>query len=145
METVFYEIGGIGGSTSSFDIDAIMPGYPAETLLFDAIEVRDVVTDFCWGGTPGADIDAVCALSSIPVDCAGGLNGTAIYDQCGECLEPTDPNFNQSCADCAGTPNGVAIFDDCGECLEPTDPNFNQSCADCAGTPNGVAIFDDCG
>ncbi len=83
--------------------------------------------------------------SSLCVDCAGTPNGTAIFDECGECLQPNDPNFNQSCADCAGVPNGTAILDECGECLQPNDPNFNQSCADCAGTPNGTAIFDECG
>lgn len=78
-------------------------------------------------------------------DCAGILDGTALIDECGVCLEQTDPNFNQSCVDCAGIPNGGSIFDDCGDCLEPTDPNFNQSCADCAGILNGTAVLDDCG
>lgn len=64
----YFEIGGIGGSTSGVDIDGIMPDYPAGTLKFDAVEIVDVVDDDCWGGTPGADIDAVCALRSITLD-----------------------------------------------------------------------------
>lgn len=64
----FFEIGGIGGSTSGIDIDEIMPGYAPGTLKFDAVEITDVVDDSCWGGTPGADIDAVCALRSISLD-----------------------------------------------------------------------------
>ncbi|MFZ6052255.1 T9SS type B sorting domain-containing protein [Halocola ammonii] len=141
----YYEVGTLGGATSSFDIDLAIPGYTAGELKFDAIEIKDVLDGDCSTATSGADIDAVCALFSIPSDCAGVPNGTAVIDDCGECLEPNDPNFNQSCADCAGVPNGAAVFDDCGECLEPNDPNFNQSCADCDGVPNGTAVIDDCG
>ncbi|WP_235297330.1 T9SS type B sorting domain-containing protein [Portibacter marinus] len=79
------------------------------------------------------------------VDCAGVLNGTAVVDSCGVCLQPDDPQFNQSCFDCAGEVNGPAIIDSCGVCLQPDDPDFNQSCADCAGTPNGPAVIDSCG
>lgn len=82
--------------------------------------------------------------NALCIDCAGIVNGTAVLDECGVCLQPGDPNFNQSCIDCAGTPNGSAIIDECGECLEPTNPRFNQSCADCAGVPNGTAVFDEC-
>ncbi|MFK8054505.1 MAG: gliding motility-associated C-terminal domain-containing protein [Saprospiraceae bacterium] len=142
----YYYFGFISGATTALDIDALVPGLAAETLLFNAIEIRDIPDRGCAGLTPGADIDAVCALSLVlPPDCAGTPGGTAILDSCGVCLETTDPAFNQSCTDCAGVPNGTSILDDCGVCLEPTDPAFNQSCADCAGAPNGTAIFDDCG
>lgn len=63
------------------------------------------------------------------LDCKGIPNGTAILDDCGVCLEPNDPTFNQSCMDCNGVPNGTAVFDGCDVCLEPNDPTFNQSCA----------------
>ncbi len=140
----YFDFGVIAGSTSSLDIDAIVIGYPYSELRFDAIQITDVPTE-CKGNTPGADIDAVCALSSLVIDCAGTLNGTAVIDDCGECLEPNDLNFNQACVDCAGTPNGTAVIDDCGKYLEPTDLNFNQACVDCADTPNGTAVIDDCG
>lgn len=78
-------------------------------------------------------------------DCSGIVGGTAILDECGVCLEPSSPDFNQSCFDCAGVLNGTAILDSCGVCLEQSDPTFNSSCADCAGTPNGTAVIDDCG
>ena len=100
----YYEFGAISGSTSGFDIDDFMPGYFAGELKFDAIEITDMTTLGCNGSTPGADIDAVCALSSLEVDCAGTPNGTAIYDNCGNCLEPNDPLFNQSCDECIETP-----------------------------------------
>ncbi|MBK8492475.1 MAG: T9SS type A sorting domain-containing protein [Saprospirales bacterium] len=78
----YFEIGGIGGSTSGVDIDGIMPDYPAGTLKFNAVEIVDVVDDVCWGGTPGADIDAVCALRSIVLDdgdTSGVLAGFEVY------------------------------------------------------------------
>lgn len=58
----YFEMGSIPGSTSGIDIDEIMPGYPSGSLKFDAVKITDKNDDFCWGGTPGADIDAVCAL-----------------------------------------------------------------------------------
>ena len=139
----FYYIADIGGSTSSLDIDAIIPGYDSGTLVFDAVEIYDIPDIVCAGPTPGADIDAVCAIYSI--DCAGTQNGNAVLDECGECLELSDPSFNLTCVDCMGLPNGSAVFDDCGECLELSDPNFNMSCADCMGIPNGTAELDECG
>lgn len=64
----FFEIGNISGATSSLDIDNIFPGYLIYTLKFDAIEIMDVDDGSCSGDTPGADIDAVCALTFI--DCS---------------------------------------------------------------------------
>ena len=87
----------------------------------------------------------VVSVAVAACDCNGIPNGTAALDECGICLEPSDPSFNQTCADCSGVPNGARELDECGSCLEPTDPNFNQSCADCAGTPNGIAELDECG
>ena len=133
----YFEVGSVAGSTSAIDIDAVISGIPAEQLKFDAIKITDLEGN-CYPYTPGADIDAVCALSSIVLDCAGVPNGTAVVDTCGVCLEPTDPNFNLSCVefDCAGVPNGTAIIDTCGICLEPNDPEFNLSCV------SGEASFD---
>ncbi len=64
-EDGFYEFGSIGGSTSGFDIDNVMSGYDQQALKFDAIKIMDVVDGSCSGDSPGADIDAVCALSSL--------------------------------------------------------------------------------
>lgn len=62
----YYSFGNIQGSTSFLDIDAIVTGQQEGTLRFDAIKITDV-KDACKGNTPGADIDAVCALASIDV------------------------------------------------------------------------------
>ncbi len=84
-------------------------------------------------------------VNVLTCDCNDVVNGTAILDACGECLEPGDPAFDQSCLDCNGVANGTAEIDDCGVCLDPGDSTFNQSCADCAGTPNGTFLIDNCG
>lgn len=140
----YFSMGSIGGSTSGLDIDDRVVGFTFSELRFDAVRVIDRDGD-CGGRTPGADIDAICALSNIEIDCNGILLGTAIIDSCGVCLDAADPNLNQSCLDCAGTVNGIAVIDNCGLCLDPADPNFNLSCVDCAGTMNGLAMTDDCG
>ena len=70
-------------------------------------------------------------------------SGFAIKDSCGQCLEPTDSNFN-SCIDCKGAVNGSAETDLCGQCLEPQNPKFNN-CVDCARIPFGSAMIDSCG
>ncbi|MEO0776139.1 MAG: T9SS type A sorting domain-containing protein [Bacteroidota bacterium] len=63
----YYDFGNIAGSTSSLDIDSKLGNnYPAEALKFDAIQITDI-PGTCSGSFPGADIDAVCALSSF--DC----------------------------------------------------------------------------
>jgi len=78
------------------------------------------------------------------IDCFGVLNGNYEIDECGECLNPDDQNFNQSCVDCLGVPNGNYEIDECGECLNSDDQNFN-SCIDCAGILNGTNEIDECG
>jgi gliding motility-associated-like protein len=143
----YFTVGVIEGSTTGLDIDAILPGFANGDLRFDAIQLRDDQDGSnCSGPTTGADIDAVCAISSMPpVDCRGVARGTAMLDACGECLELTDPNFNQSCADCAGVPNGTYVIDSCGTCLPGSSPEFNAECTDCAGILFGNSVVDNCG
>ncbi|MEM6963570.1 MAG: hypothetical protein AAF573_02310 [Bacteroidota bacterium] len=71
----FYDFGIISGSTTSLDIDGLITGCVPGDLQFDAIEITDVDDGSCSGGTPGADIDAVCALSNIATEiCFNGLD-----------------------------------------------------------------------
>src|SRR5690554_4278255 len=60
----FYEFGGIGGALAAVDIDAFFDDLPPASVFFDAIKIIDAPGS-CSTSTPGADIDAVCALSSI--------------------------------------------------------------------------------
>jgi len=61
----FFELGVLEGSTSSLDIDGLLPPAPAGLLRFDAVQLRDDPNDSSpCGGATGADIDAVGALAS---------------------------------------------------------------------------------
>ena len=124
----YFDMGNIDGSTSGLDIDNIIPGFVFADLRFDAVRVRDLFGN-CDIRTPGADIDAICALSGVQIDCQGTVFGTAIIDDCGICNDPLDSLFNLSCSDCAGNFGGTAILDLCGDCFEPDDPLINQACA----------------
>ncbi len=104
-----------------------------------------VIADFAFTQTEvEEDWEEFCQVLQ-ETDCAGTVDGTAVIDNCGKCLEMSDPDFNNTCADCAGVTGGSSIVDSCGVCLLPDDPTFNQSCADCAGVPNGASIIDECG
>lgn len=142
----YFTVGVIDGATTAFDVDAVLPGFADGSLRFDAVQLRDDQDGDCAGAITGADIDAVCALSTAPpVDCRGVARGTAVLDACGECMELTDPGFNQSCVDCAGVPNGLSVIDTCGTCLLPSSPGFNAACTDCTGTLFGPSVIDGCG
>ena len=66
-------------------------------------------------------------------------------DDCGVCLDPTDSNWNSTCAGCDGEPNSGKEFDECDDCLDPDDSNWNESCKGCDGVVNSNLDFDDCG
>ena len=42
--------------------------------------------------------------------------GLSVVDQCGLCLLPDDPTFDQSCLDCNGVAFGAGVLDRCGVC-----------------------------
>lgn len=67
----YFEFGRVEGSTSSLDLDAVISGFPAAALKFNAIKLIDIEDRDCSGITSGADLDAVCALSSIPLEVCG--------------------------------------------------------------------------
>lgn len=121
----------------------------SEDSIFNPRDMRDI---------PEFDIyflvnfdHPVCPVDSVrfPIDlaicdCMGIPNGDAVMDECGLCLLPNDPSFND-CADCLGVLNGEAVLDTCGVCLSPNDPEFNNSCRDCSGEIFGEAVIDLCG
>ena len=62
----FYEIGKIYGATSSIDIDFYFPGFSAEELVFDAVQLIDDPNEGDISGPyVGADIDAVGAIGTV--------------------------------------------------------------------------------
>ena len=76
----------MGWETRAFEFDAIET---TTTLLFASL-------------TPGKCGPAIDNVKIIGIcDCAGTPNGTAVVDDCGVCLEPTDPQFNACLTDCS--------------------------------------------
>ena len=66
----FYDVGKVFGGTDSIDLDAVFPNHAAGTLKFDAVQlVDDPGEGSRRGGTAGADIDAIAAISSAFADC----------------------------------------------------------------------------
>jgi len=64
----YYPVGSISGNDYSIDIDLIWGGVSSGQMRFDAVRIEDI-NGICNLSTPGADIDAVEALSS--KDCTG--------------------------------------------------------------------------
>jgi hypothetical protein len=61
----WYSIGSVGGSTSGIDIDQWFPGFPAGSLIFDAVQIVDDPNQGPnTGDWVGADIDAIGVISS---------------------------------------------------------------------------------
>ena len=121
----FYEFGSVGGSTADVDIDAFFTDATGNTLLFDAIKITDDGSG-CGGSTPGADIDGVCALSSLPCSigapCDDGDPNTEndVFQPDCECVgEPIFdcPDLMANNGDTCGT-DGDGTVVDC-ECLFP--------------------------
>ncbi len=74
----YYVVGEIRGTNTVVDIDNTLPGLEEGVLIFDAVKIVDIPDLDCSTTiNPGADIDAVCALQSISMDCAGGLGGNS--------------------------------------------------------------------
>ena len=83
-EDDFYLLGELKGSTSALDIDDIIVGLPKESIFFDAVKVYDIPPSFCVNKSPGADIDAICAISSTP---------TVIAENCFDGTDNTNDNL----------------------------------------------------
>ena len=62
----YYDFGSIQGSTRALDIDDFLTqAYAGGTLQFTSVKLTDVPETCGSEDSPGADIDAVCALTSI--------------------------------------------------------------------------------
>ena len=63
-EDGFFFIDSVGGEVSGVDIDSYL-NLPAGSVFFDQVKIVDDGLDFDCEDSPGADIDAVCAISSV--------------------------------------------------------------------------------
>ena len=89
----YYEFGMIMGSTASVDIEEFVPGFTMGILKFNAIKITDVPNIGCDSRAPGADIDAVCALSSVSSEvCDNGID-----DDLDGFIDCDDPQLVNDC------------------------------------------------
>ncbi|HRX29138.1 MAG TPA: gliding motility-associated C-terminal domain-containing protein [Saprospiraceae bacterium] len=100
VSTGFFYIALIGGSTSGLDIDSYIQNASGGTLKFKEIKIEDYHDDPCGTQkTPGADIDAVCALSTIAAEiCNNGID-----DDGNGLVDCDDPALSDQCC-CLDTP-----------------------------------------
>ncbi|MCB0330403.1 MAG: hypothetical protein KDD70_12090 [Bdellovibrionales bacterium] len=60
------------------------------------------------GFNPAADIIMSTFSTNGPCPLTPGVGGR-VLDDCGECIPPSSPDYNQSCVDCVGVPNGTTL------------------------------------
>lgn len=61
-----------------------------------------------------------------PYDCKGICPGTAVTDQCGQCLDSTgDANYN-NCIGCDNVPFSGKEYNFCGRCINATRSDFDD-------------------
>ena len=109
---------------------------------------------------------AVGAEPEVPClyDCLGVYNGTAVFNECGDCVHPDDNPCVQGCDGVWANIGAEAVVDGCGNCSPGASPAFcdpslswasNEGCDFCCdGTPVcpgtmpgscGSEVIDDCG
>ncbi|MCB0332440.1 MAG: putative metal-binding motif-containing protein [Bdellovibrionales bacterium] len=75
---------------------------PADFSCIGAIQI--IVT----GDNPALDMDFSRFTTNGNCELVPDDNGS-VFDECGECLAPSNPLYNTSCADCDGIPNGPNV------------------------------------
>ncbi len=106
----FFEFGAIGGSTASLDLDAVITGLNFGEIKFDAIKLTDDADFPCGASSGGADIDAVCALSSIPQE----ICDNDIDDDNDGFVDCEDPDLQSDC--CCIDPKPLDLGEDTSIC-----------------------------
>ena len=109
------------------------------------ISVSDVDCNGLQGGTALEDDCGDCvdpANFNDAMDCNGVCDGTAVTDNCGDCVEGDTGLTFDGAMDCNGVCDGTAVTDECSNCVDPSD--FNEA-MDCNGDCDGTALTDDCG
>jgi len=124
----FYDFGSIGGATASVDIDEIIGDFAFNAVQFDAIQITDIPGS-CSGSTPGADIDAVCALSSLP--CVIGAS-------CDDGNPNTENDVFDSSCNCVGTP--VCLADAGTLTITDDEVELDTPEVTVSATPDGNAV-----
>ncbi len=137
----YYEFGKIEGATSSVDIDAFATGFAMGELRFNAIKIIDSI-DLGCGVAPGAEIDAVCALSSVVAE----ICGNGIDDDADGFFDCDDPDLENDC--CCQPVSNVELGPDIHICpLDSTilsvDTGFVSYLWQDGSTLNTITAFDE--
>ncbi len=149
----FYEFGSIGGATSSLDIDALLPLLSFDAVQFDAVQIIDLNPNgFCFQSA-GADIDAVCALSSRPAEiCDNGVDDDGDGDvDCADadlatdccCLDPVTVELPPEVSICAGESYEIVLNDNFQSYLWSTGETTSSIIVTSRDTYS-VTVIDDC-
>ena len=145
-ETTLLELdctGECGGQIVEDDCGECVDGVGADATPEDGSASLYTCAMACDGNyynddtAPSTDSCNICGGdNSTCLDCADVANGTAIYDNCGNCVQPS-----ASCSpDCAGVWGGTQVDDNCGVC-----GGNDSTCTDCNDTVGGLAYMDACG
>ncbi len=102
----YFEISTIAGATSSLDLDALIPGQSFGILKFDAVILTDVINNAGCIGSSGADVDAICALTSMPAE----ICDNDIDDDGDGLVDCDDPDLAEDC--CCITTQTLDIGED---------------------------------
>lgn len=127
-------------------IDAIIKEIKEDELTDDEID-DDILKD-CKGIIDGPAVVDVCGecvesiLETCEKDCNGDFGGTAYLDNCKECVAG-NTGIVACEPDCNGVYGGNAFLDNCGECVFG-DTGKVECEQDCNGVFGGTAYLDNC-
>ncbi len=127
-------------------IDAILKAIKESELKDDEID-DDILRD-CKGEIDGPALIDFCGecvdsiLDTCEKDCNEDFGGTAFLDDCNECVGGN--TGKEACVqDCNGDFGGTAYLDNCDECVGG-NTNKEECMMDCNGVYGGAAYLDNC-
>ncbi|XP_065192145.1 uncharacterized protein LOC135823227 isoform X2 [Sycon ciliatum] len=145
---------GVAGSANVHDSCCVCAGTGSSCIGCDGVSASNKVRDSC--GSCGGDGSSCLACDSVPFsghgsddcgvcrgrntsrDCHGTCFGSAVIDDCGQCVEGGTSRQYNSVRDCAGVCHGNASIDDCGDCTGGTalfPRNYRLDCTGVCGGP----------
>ena len=118
----------------NFEDITLMFSAPTSTGPSGGVDITNVgaIVLTIDGSSPAVDMLIPSFSTNGPCPLTPGVGGR-VLDDCGECIPPSDPSYNQSCIDCLGVPNGTTLpGDTCdtGE-LGPCAGGIYNTACDC--------------
>ncbi|QTA84709.1 DUF4114 domain-containing protein [Desulfonema magnum] len=140
---------GLETGTYRFDLLAKVDG-GVVAVANDTIEVKYQDCNGDWNGTAVLDECGECVggntgKTACVQDCNGEWGGSASVDDCGECVGGNTGKTSTCVQDCNGDWKGTAFVDECGECVGGNTGKTSTCTQDCNGEWDGTASLDECG